>query len=71
MSTTVTIEVDAVVAATDKAIKVEMSGSGRRAWIPRSVIVNEESDIQSDAEENETGALAVKKWFADQEGLEE
>lgn len=67
---TVDIEIDEVSQATDYAILVTLSESGRKVWIPRSVIVDELSDVQSDASEGDTGAITIWADFAEKEGIE-
>lgn len=55
-----------VIAETDGALRVKSDELGER-WLPRSVI-DEESEIDRDSEQGDTGDLVVKEWFADKEG---
>lgn len=71
MPKTVTIEVDIIDKTSDKAIHVVLSKTGKTLWIPRSVIVDDESEIQSDAGENDAGSLVIEGWFATKEGIGE
>lgn len=55
-----------VTATSSMAIQVKCEELGT-VWLPRSVIVDE-SEIEADAEIGDTGDLAVKSWFAENEG---
>jgi hypothetical protein len=70
MARNVDLEIDIVKAATDRAILVVLTESGREVWIPRFVITDD-SAVTPDASENDTGILTIQEWFAENEGLTE
>ena len=55
-----------VIASTDKALKIELE-SGEEQWVPLSVI-HDDSEVYDD-EDNSSGEVIVKSWWADKEGL--
>lgn len=62
------VEIDVVEKLTAKAMLVVLSGSGRKVWIPISVI--EYGDDGCDiTDEGDTGTLVVQRWFAEKESL--
>lgn len=56
-----------VIAASEKAIKVQLESEDDPRWIPRSQI-HDDSEAY-DADKNATGDLVVTRWFAEKEGL--
>jgi hypothetical protein len=71
MSDHVEVEIDIVEKISDsgQAMLVVLSESGRKVWVPISVIVYEGDDGCDITDEGESGTLVVQKWFADKEGL--
>lgn len=58
-----------VAAETKAAIMLKSSDHHiNKQWIPRSVI-HDESDVPSDAEEQDSGELIITRWFAEKNGL--
>jgi len=51
--------------ATEKALLCEIDGED--IWVPKSVI-HDDSEVYDD-EDNSQGLLAVKKWWAESNGL--
>lgn len=66
MSGTIRIEDCRVVRATEKAILVSIGGEVEK-WVPQSC-VDDDSEVWK---EGDAGALVVKAWFAEKEGLDE
>ena len=59
----VAIEIDEIIAATDKAVLCDIDGE--EIWIPRSVIDGGDSlDI------GDNGEIEVAEWFAKKEGFD-
>lgn len=56
-----------VIAATEKAIKVQLESEDDPRWVPRGQ-VHDDSEAY-DADNNATGDLVVTRWFAEKEGL--
>lgn len=56
-----------VIAATEKAIKVQLESEDSPRWVPKSQIHDDSEAF--DAKDNATGDLVVKRWFAEKEGL--
>lgn len=56
-----------VIRATDKALlcRLEHRGETREVWVPQSQITDD-SEVYADGDE---GALVVKQWWAEREGL--
>lgn len=50
-----------------KALKVQLDNEDEIRWIPSSV-VHADSDVYDD-DENSTGEIKVKRWWAEKEGL--
>jgi len=42
--------------------------SGVKVWVPKSVI-DDESEVFSAKEDENSGTLVVQRWFAEKEGL--
>lgn len=55
-----------VIASSDKALKIELY-SGEETWVPLSVL-HDDSEVYDD-EDNSSGEVIVKSWWADKEGL--
>lgn len=55
------------IAATDKAVRVEIEGD--QYWVPKSQI-SEDSEIDGDSKKGDVGTLIATKWWAEQENLE-
>jgi len=51
--------------ATENAIKVLVEGE--EIWIPKTVL-SDEGDIDENAEKDDEGIVAVRTWWAEQEG---
>lgn len=54
-----------VITATEKALLVDIEGEEK--WIPKSVI-HDDSEVFDD-DENSTGMLVIKEWWAEKVGL--
>lgn len=54
-----------VMRETDKALLINIEGEEK--WVPKSVI-DDDSEV-FDGRENRKGALVLKLWWAEQEGL--
>ena len=62
--TTVTFDVEAVEAETERAILVRIEGE--KVWVPKSQI-DDDSEVYS--KESGAGLLIVSEWWAEKEGL--
>lgn len=56
-----------VLAATEKALKVQLEVEDAPRWVPKSQI-HDDSEV-FDANHNDEGDLVVTQWFAEKEGL--
>jgi hypothetical protein len=68
---TVEIRKALVVAETQKAVRVSAPGWEEPKWVPKSVITDD-SEVYDESQDGcGPGKLAVKKWWADKEGIED
>lgn len=55
------------ISGTEKALRVQLESEDTPRWIPKSQI-HDDSEVY-DLDNNGTGDLVVKRWFAEKEGL--